>query len=107
MMLLLNGTARVCSNGGACYWKLSLERREPVVALAARCTCVLRAHAVLYLYLETGGGDFLGTLSKTHPRAAARTQSKFTLGLVAALGASQDGVARLSAQSLGREATVP
>lgn len=55
-----------------------------------------KTHAVLSLYLETGGGDRLGTLSKTRPRAAARTQSKFTSGLVAAIGASQDGVARLA-----------
>lgn len=55
-----------------------------------------KTHAVLSLCLEPGGGDLLGTLSKTRPRAAARTQSKFTSGLVAAIGASQDGVARLA-----------
>ena len=49
-----------------------------------------KTQTVLLLYLETGGGDLLGTLSKTHP------QSKFTSGLVAAHLCKPGWVARLA-----------
>jgi hypothetical protein len=52
------------------------------------------------LYLETGGGDLLGTLSNARPRAAASTQSKFTSGLVGRVSAACMGVGTVGRPAL-------
>ena len=44
MMSLLNGTARVCSNGGTRTWS---AKREPAAALAARFRCVESARCAV------------------------------------------------------------